>query len=300
MTSLAAKFSAIGLAFTALVAPPAVAGPVFLTGHDPDFHAQSSIPAQNLLNAGLSFVTGGAYTSSTKKFLWVESFLAPTAGHLVGEDGLGSIGLTLGTHYDWVNAAGFATVNLSDYEAIGVASSFGGMLTQAELDALVARKADIATFVNGGGGLLALSECFPSSSFCLADTLGPNPDLFGFLPITVTSVVTAAPYAMTAAGVALFPSLTNDDFNDPTHNSFGSSGGLTIVDTDQNGVATTLAGNVRITDTGFVPEPGSISLMALSLAGLAAANARRRRKSIAGAVCIRAGAMVVRRRADAD
>lgn len=268
--------SALALLVSIWATEKADAGSIFLTGHDPDFHAQGSVGAQNLLNAGLSFVTGGAYTDTTTKFLWVESFLSPTTGHLVGEDGLNAIGLANGVHYDWVDAAGFASVNLANYEAIAIASSFGGMLTQAELDALIARKTDIKDFVNAGNGLLALAECSPTSGFCKADTLGPTPDLFGFLPVTVTSVATHSPYSLTPAGAALFPSLTDPDMNDPTHNSFGAVGGLTVIDTDSLGTPTTLAGNVRITDGGFAPEPGTAGLLTLCLAGWLSARRRRR------------------------
>ena len=38
-----------------MVSLPAWSGPIFLTGHDPDFHAQSSDGAQNLLRAGQGF-----------------------------------------------------------------------------------------------------------------------------------------------------------------------------------------------------------------------------------------------------
>lgn len=271
-TRLLAAAALAGLAFA--MATPASAGAIFLTGHDPDFHAQDSVHAQHLLNAGLGYVTSGAYTDSTRKFLWVESFSAPTGGHRVGEKGLEAIGLTLGTQFDWVDAAGLASVDLSQYEAIAIASSFGGMLTRAELDGLIARKADIAAFVNSGGGLMALAECAPQSTFCLDDNLGSNPNLFGYLPVTVSSVDTQSPYGLTAAGQAMFPGLTDDDMNDPTHNSFGAVGGLTVVDTDANGIATTLAGVVQISDTGFVPEPGSMALAALGL--LAAAGVRRK------------------------
>ncbi|HET7379875.1 MAG TPA: VPLPA-CTERM sorting domain-containing protein [Gaiellales bacterium] len=254
------------------------AGSIFLTGHDPDFHAQDSAGAKDLLRSGLNFVTGGTYNDLnplTPKFLWVESFNAPTSGHRVGELGLVSIGLTLGVQFDWVDAALLSTVNLNDYSAIGIASSFGGMLTTAELNELIARKDDIKNFINSGGGLFASAECFPASSTCFADTLAGSSTaaLYSYLPVTVSSVDPTLPFHVTAAGAAAPFNLTDGDVNDPTHNSFGLIGGLTALDLDSGNPqqATTLAGNVTVGGGGFtpVPTPASLLLLGAGFSGLA-------------------------------
>jgi hypothetical protein len=272
------------MAAALLVGTPAMAGPIFLTGHDPDFHSQDSAGAANLLESGLNFVTGGTFDDGTSKFLWVESRIATPSGHRIGEAGLGTLGLTLGTHYDRANAAEFATVDLSNYTAIAVASAFGGLLTRAELDALIARSDDIAEYVNAGGGLLALAECFPCGANLLAGATAP--DLFGFLPVDVSAIAPTPPFTVTAEGAAAPFNLTNGDVNDPTHNSFGLIGGLTPLDRDQGNQATTLAGNVRIVDDGGfceedspcpVSAPAGIVLVASGLLGLAGLNWRRRR-----------------------
>jgi hypothetical protein len=259
----------VALAAIVTLSNMAIAGPVFLTGHDPDFHAQLDGGAANLLRTGLDFVTGGTATlNDGNKFLWVESRISPPAGHLVGEDGLGALGLTLGVNYDRANALELASVTFSDYTAIAVASSFGALLTRSELDALIARKADIETFINAGGGLFAGSECYPCGANLLAGATAP--DLFGFLPVVVTSIGASSPFTATPYGTSL--GLVDADLNSPTHNSFGLVGGLNVVDTDSLGNATTLAGDVNIDPGGGgftpVPAPGVLGLMILGLFGL--------------------------------
>ena len=179
----------VGFTLTALVlsvASLSLAGPIFLTGHDADFHAQITTGAKNLLKAGLNFVTSGTFDlNDGNKFLWVESRIAPPSGYKIGELGLGAVGLTLGTHYERANAAELPAINFSDFTAIAVASSFGGLLSKAELDALIARTADIETFINAGGGLLALSESFQGANLLSGAAVS---DLYGFLPVTVSSI----------------------------------------------------------------------------------------------------------------
>ena len=266
--------TAAAASLLALASTSSKAGPVFLTGHDPDFHSQTSGGAQNLLNTALKFVTKGTYKDGTHKFLWVESTIAPPAGHLVGENGLLAIGLTAGLNFDTATGAQFATVDLSKYTAIAIASDFGGLLTSAEIGALNARSTDIKAFINGGGGLFAAAECGPGFSNCISDLVTSSDKLFGFLPITAVSTDTVPPYSVTAYGASL--GLTNGDVNDATHNSFASAAGLNIVDLDHAGNPTTLAGNVQIGGGGFVPEPSSVATFGAGFVALAA-RARRRR-----------------------
>ena len=206
-------------------------GSVFITGHDPDYHGQvhpggsCDVPgAQNLMTVAIKYARNG----SKKPLLVVlgDNYLTPPGYYrnsLLALD-------TVESNYVRMNASDFANANLTPkkYAAIFVPSDDGGMLRQAELDALNARKDDIRAYLNGGGGLVALAETNGGPR------PGPTPlgGHFGFLPVSVNS--TAYGHGSAGTTVTTFGTgigLTADDVDcNYSHNYFGSDGGMNVVD----------------------------------------------------------------------
>ena len=136
--SLAAGALALALAV------PASAGSIFLTGHDPDFHGlagSNDVGAQHINQVAIGFIMDPAFNtfngSGTAKFLFVESFMAPPPGHVNGVGGIIASGFTACVDFDQHGAATLdAALDLlgTEYAGIVIASDFGGVLSQAELD----------------------------------------------------------------------------------------------------------------------------------------------------------------------
>jgi len=251
------------------------AGGVFVTGHDPDFHAvQGGNPsgAQHIIQDSLNYVTNNQVNS----ILLVTDRVNPGAGYSDPELGLTASGYTFDVADN--GAAGGAvldlsTVNFSSYSAVVVASDFGGWLRQSELDILNSRKTDLLNYVNGGGGLVAFAESGPPSG--LAST-----GLFGFLPFLATSATlnqTEVGNQVTPFGATL--GLTDADVDgNASHNIFTSTGGLNVVDRDSNGEILSLATRETISVTGVsaVPEPPMFQMGGLLLmSGLGLLRRRR-------------------------
>jgi hypothetical protein len=262
------------------VAGTASAGAVFLTGHDPDFHAWvggNLAGARNINNAAIDFILDpvfNPYTSTaTTDFLFVESFISPPSGHVNGVNGIVASGYALNTDFEHHDASTLnAELDLlgTKYAGIVVASDFGGVLTQAELDILNARSADIIAFLNSGGGLYAMAESNSQGA------LTPNGGQFDFLPFIVTSLQlnqSETGYTVTPFGASL--GLSDSDINgNASHNVFeGTPLGLSIVDVDAAGRIMSLAGRPENIPT--VPEPSSLALLVGALAGLCGMRRKR-------------------------
>jgi len=256
---------------------PAFAGSIFVTGHDPIWHANqgvNTVGARNLAVTGIQFARNG----SPLPFLFIESKTDPIpsgnlreAPFLTSALGYSAASFQVMDAADLLALGSNFRTTLDSYSAIVVASDHGGMLSADELLFLNGHALDIIDYLNAGGGLFAAAESNARGM------IGATPR-FGFLPFLVSSAdFQTAETANVVTPFGLGLGLVNGDVNGNfSHNYFASTGGMNPVDLF-NGMANrplTLAFRGPITPTG-VPEPGTIFLLGAALVALSAARKRR-------------------------
>lgn len=272
----------LAAALFASVPAAALSGSIVLTGHDPDYHATlgpDTTAARNLNARAIEFILDPLFNpivaGGVDKFLFVESMNAPPSGHTRGVDGIVASGFSLGTDFEHHGAATLdAELDLlgTKYAGIVVASDFGGLLFQSELDILNARSGDIIDFLNNDdGGIFAMAEGNSGAG------LTPNGNHFGFLPFVVSSSAVNQSEngnTLTAFGASM-GLLTSDINGNFSHTVFNATGGLNVIDFDSAGRILSLGGRGQIDpNTGIVPLPPTLPLL---LGGLLIAGLWRRR-----------------------
>jgi hypothetical protein len=231
-------------------------GGIFITGHDPDYHAafseDNALGAQHIIQDAVAYVTAN---KASPRLLLITDLRNPGGENSDSRLGLNAAGFSGYAVADYGSGTSgildLHTVDFTAYDVVVVASDYGGWLRQDELDVLNARAADLAAYVNGGGGIVAFNECGCRPTGPGINT-GTTRGRFGFVPFAAGTTAKLQPeegFTLTATGLAM--GLTTDDVNgNYSHSIFTANGGLSPVDLDPDGEPVSLATS---------PQPGTAS-----------------------------------------
>lgn len=212
----------------ASAAPVAVAttpGGIFVTGHDPDFHAHQGSNfdgARHIIQKSIGYVTFDAASPSILFVTDVDVGSCASDSRL----GLDDSGFTTYDVADYGSGTpgvlDLNTVDFGNYDVVVIASDFGGCLKQSEIDILNTRSNDLIDYVNAGGGVVAFSEVSTTA--------------FGYFPFVHSTEAHQGEsgFEVTELGAAM--GLVDADVNGNfSHSVLTATGGLAAVDHDANG-----------------------------------------------------------------
>jgi hypothetical protein len=266
--------AAIAMLGVTASAGQAAAGSIYLTGHDVLLHSGQNDYDNIILDYLRGAGTATEIAAGDYDILLLRGFTG----------GVGTVGVTTLEGFGTIttidietltdDAALLAAAAGKDVIVIPDHTSCGGCdLTTADADILEARSAAFTAYFNAGGDLFVGSGASDTTFY---NFLPPSAVASG-LPIGGSSGFTA-----TAAGVSIgiLPNMINGF---PTHNRFASFAPVfTVFETRGDEIISIGARDARIVDdvivdTGTVPEPVTMALVGVGLAGFAAS--RRRRKA---------------------
>ena len=277
----------VALGLIGLTPASALAGRFIGTGHDADLHCSGGQQC-HYVKVAVSYVRAGAPNPGLPVLILDRLNLDMQ----VALDAAFGAGVVPRKVVD-PRSPEFASmpINVGTYSAILVASDItcGGCDlnendSTPDSDAINARKADIETFFNDGGGIFAGAGAShgdgdPSTG---ADTY------YNFLPLPVGGKPVSPPFKLTDLGkslgfedsMAMPPIGTNNDINCClTHNSFTlppAGSPLGVAETDSAGLAETLVVEGKVSGGGFVPPSSTKPPTAFGPGGIVVAPSNKK------------------------